>query len=311
MRQLTANEVDQLFPGLDRARCAQYAPHLTAALNEAKINTRKRLCAFVPQLGHESEDLRHLREIWGPTPAQARYDTRVDLGNTPDRDGDGKKFMGRGGLQRTGKKNYRRAAEALKLPLLDHPELLEKPEHAFRSDALYWNDNNLNRLADALTLTGDHRDLKQFDKITKRINGGYNGRVDRQRRYLIAIATLPDDLFQEEAPAEVQTSAPATNSTTPAEVQTSAPMATPAVENSATSPVLLEKIANHKETARGLAKKGLARFAAPAATFYTALKAGEVKAWLALVVIAAAGAWACYHYRGDIRRYYNQLLNKL
>lgn len=308
MRQLTAKQVHQLFPGLDLNHCAQYAPHLTAALNEAKINTRKRLCAFIPQLGHESQDLAHLREIWGPTPAQARYDIRVDLGNTPERDGDGKKFMGRGGLQRTGKKNYRRAAEALKLPLLDHPELLEKPEHAFRSDALYWNDNNLNRLADSLTLTGNHADLKQFDKITKRINGGLNGQIDRQRRYLVAIATLPDDLFQEEPPAKIP-SAP-TIPAPPPEVQTSAPTETP-VENAASSSVLFEKISNNKEAARGLARKGLARFAAPAATFYTALKAGEFKAWLALVVIAAAGAWFVYHNRGEIRRYYNQLLQKL
>lgn len=308
MRQLTAKQVHQLFPELERAHCAEYAPHLTAALNEAKINTRKRLCAFIPQLGHESNDLAHLREIWGNTAAQLRYDVRTDLGNTPERDGDGKKFMGRGGLQRTGKKNYKRAAEALNLPLLDHPELLEKPENAFRSDALYWNDNNLNRLADRLTLTGNHADLKQFDKITQRINGGLNGQIDRQRRYLIAIATLPDDLFQEETPAKIP-SAP-TIPAPPAEVQTSAPTANP-VENSATSSVLIEKISNHKEAARGLARKGLARFAAPAATFYTALKAGEVKAWLALVVIAAAGVWFVYHNRGEIRRYYNQLLTKL
>lgn len=308
MRQLTANQVHQLFPALERAHCVEYAPHLTAALNEAKINTRKRLCAFVAQLGHESSDLKHLREIWGNTAAQQRYDTRVDLGNTPERDGDGKLYMGRGGLQRTGKKNYKRAAEALKLPLLEHPELLEKPENAFRSDALYWNDNNLNRLADALTLTGNHKDLAQLDKITKRINGGLNGQIDRQRRYLIAIATLPDDLFLEETPPKIP-SAP-TIPAPPAEVQTSAPTAA-APENSTTSSVLLEKLSNNKEAARGLARKGVARFAAPAATFYTALKAGEVKAWFALVVIAAAGAWFVYHNRGEIRRYYTQLLTKL
>nr|WP_234826056.1 hypothetical protein [Sinorhizobium meliloti] len=35
----------------------------------------------------------------GPTPAQQRYDTRTDLGNTPERDGDGCLYGGRTGMQ--------------------------------------------------------------------------------------------------------------------------------------------------------------------------------------------------------------------
>ncbi len=35
-----------------------------------------RVVQYLAQLMHESGDFRFDREIWGPTPAQARYDTR-------------------------------------------------------------------------------------------------------------------------------------------------------------------------------------------------------------------------------------------
>lgn len=65
-----------------------------------------RAVQFYAQIMHESGDFRFDREIWGPTPQQARYDTRTDLGNSPAVDGDGKLYMGRTAMQLTGKANY-------------------------------------------------------------------------------------------------------------------------------------------------------------------------------------------------------------
>lgn len=307
MRTLTAKQLQKLFPGLSHAKAVEYAPHFSAAANEANINTRARLCAFVAQLGHESLDLRYLKEIWGNTAAQNRYDTRVDLGNTPERDGDGKLYMGRGGLQRTGKNNYRRFKEATGVDVIAHPELLELPEYAFRSDALYWTDTKLNKLADQLTLRGDAKDLATLDKITKRINGGYNGRVDRQRRYLVAIATLPAELFEPE-PKPVQTSA---LDTVNAHVNPPAPTIEPEPESKIDpEKVLLEKL-TASEGAQNVARSMGTRLVRPAAVLVGALAAGNVYAWIATAIVALAVAWYVYKNRAQLRAKAKQLIARI
>lgn len=121
------------------------------------------MAAFIAQIGHESGQLVYVREIWGPTPAQTKYEGRADLGNTVP--GDGLKCRGRGLIQITGRANYAACGEALGLDLINHPELLEQPQYACMSAAWFWATKGLNTLADA----GD------FDRITKRINGWLNG----------------------------------------------------------------------------------------------------------------------------------------
>ncbi len=79
---------------------------------------------------HESGRFKYMREIWGPTAAQKRYEGRKDLGNTVA--GDGKRFMGRGFCQITGRRNYTDWGRRLGLDLLKEPQLAEKPEIAAR-----------------------------------------------------------------------------------------------------------------------------------------------------------------------------------
>jgi putative chitinase len=146
-------------------------PFIEDAMAEFEINTPRRQAMFLAQVGHESGGLHFLREIWGPTPTQKRYEGRVDLGNLQP--GDGSKFRGRGLIQVTGRSNYEACGEALDLPLLDHPELLETPKNAVRSAAWFWKVRGLNELADV----GD------FMGITRRINGGLNGYDQRVALY--------------------------------------------------------------------------------------------------------------------------------
>lgn len=72
---------------------------------------------------HETGAFKWMREIWGPTPAQKRYEGRKDLGNTQK--GDGEKFMGRGFVQLTGRRNYADWSKRTGLDLLKEPQLVE------------------------------------------------------------------------------------------------------------------------------------------------------------------------------------------
>ena len=147
-------------------------------MNRYQIVGAKRVAAFIAQVGHESGQLKYVKEIWGPTAAQARYEGRADLGNTQP--GDGSKYRGRGLIQITGRSNYKACGEALGLDLINHRELLEKPQHACMSAAWFWATKGLCTLADE----------GKFETITRRINGGLNGLADRQMLYARALTVL-------------------------------------------------------------------------------------------------------------------------
>ena len=155
-----------------------FVPVLNAAMVRYQIVGPKRVAAFIAQIGHESGQLKYVREIWGPTKAQAKYEGRPDLGNTVK--GDGSKYRGRGLIQITGRANYAECGEALGLELMNHPELLEKPQHACMSAAWFWTTKGLSSLADE----------GKFETITRRINGGVNGLADRQILYARALKVL-------------------------------------------------------------------------------------------------------------------------
>ncbi|WP_410176733.1 hypothetical protein [Sinorhizobium medicae] len=71
---------------------------------------------------------RYDREIWGPTPAQQRRDTRTDLGNTPENDGDGFRYRGCTGMQLTGKDNYRQFRNWCRAAGLSCPDFVKDPD---------------------------------------------------------------------------------------------------------------------------------------------------------------------------------------
>jgi putative chitinase len=146
------------------------------AMMEFAIVSPARAAAFIAQVGHESGGFLYSREIWGPTDAQRRYEGRADLGNTEP--GDGKRFMGRGLIQITGRANYQAVADGLRVDVIDRPELLEEPILAARSAAWWWAQHGCNELADS----GD------FQALTRRINGGLNGYEDRLERWQTARA---------------------------------------------------------------------------------------------------------------------------
>lgn len=153
-----------------------------------------RLAQYVAQVAHESAAFRYDRELWGPTPAQKRYDTRTDLGNTAEADGDGFKYRGRASIQITGRANYRAFRDWARKRVVTAPDFLEDPDAVLTdpweglAPIWYWSVRELNRYADR----GD------IEMVTRRINGGLNGYADRLRYYdraaLVLLGYPPESL---------------------------------------------------------------------------------------------------------------------
>lgn len=90
----------------------------------------RKLAYILATAHHETGAFKYVREIWGPTAAQTKYEGRRDLGNTLA--GDGKKFMGRGFVQLTGRRNYADWSKRTGLDLLKEPDLVTQPAVAAR-----------------------------------------------------------------------------------------------------------------------------------------------------------------------------------
>ena len=171
---VSAAQLRAIMPNLSAADANRYLPYLNAAMAEGHINTPARQAAFLAQLAHESGQLRYFEEI----ASGAAYEGRRDLGNTQP--GDGVRFKGRGPIQLTGRSNYAAAGAALGLDLVNHPEQAATPAVGFRIAQWFWNSRNLNSYADA----------HNFDAITLRVNGGYNGKASRDAYYARARQVL-------------------------------------------------------------------------------------------------------------------------
>lgn len=174
---ITAKQLAAAY-AIPLAKAQKWVDLLNGAMMKWGIVSLRDQMWFLAQVGHESGRLTYVKEIWGPTAAQLGYEGRRDLGNT--KPGDGKKFMGRGLIQITGRANYKACGDALNLPLLAHPELLEEPANAADAAGWFWHANNLGACS-------------TFKELTIKINGGTNGIADRNALLdaLMKIAT-PD-----------------------------------------------------------------------------------------------------------------------
>lgn len=93
------------------------------------------------------------------------------MGNGNEDSGDGWRYRGRGFIQTTGKANYR---ELIKFGFnpVSKPDLLLQENYAMIAAIHFWTKNRLNVLA-------DHDDV---EAITRKINGGTNGLLDRKNK---------------------------------------------------------------------------------------------------------------------------------
>lgn len=160
---ITESQLKACLPFAKAENITKYLAPLNVTMEKYQINTPKRQAAFLAQLAHESGSFRYVREL----ATGEAYEGRKDLGNTEP--GDGVMFKGRGLIQITGRSNYEALGVALNYDFIKEPEALEKPGAATMSAGWFWYKTGLNELADK----------DDFKRITKKINGGYNGLKDR------------------------------------------------------------------------------------------------------------------------------------
>lgn len=166
MPLLTDAQIRQMMPNAG-SRLDAHLPYIAPALEKAAIDTPARIAAFMAQLAHESAEYRYMEEIANGS----AYEGRADLGNTQP--GDGRTYKGHGPIQITGRANHEACGYALGLDLILHPRLICEPGYGTASACWFWNSRKLSKIAD--------RDW--FATITKTINGGVNGWMDRLRYY--------------------------------------------------------------------------------------------------------------------------------
>jgi len=173
-----------------------------------KINTIERVAGFISQCSHESQNFRRLTEnlnysSTGLNNVFPKYFKRAGrdaklyhrkpraianvvyanrMGNGDIASGDGWRYRGGGLMQLTGKYNYTKFGEVVRMTPEQTVEYVRTKKGAIDSACWFWDERNLNKWADA-------RDVK---KMTKLINGGYNGLEEREENFEHALEVLGD-----------------------------------------------------------------------------------------------------------------------
>lgn len=171
---VTADQILQIIGSTQlRDRVIAMTPGVNATFEQFEINTPLRMAHFFGQVLHESGGFRYLREIWGPTDAQRRYEPPSSLartlGNTQP--GDGARYMGRGVIQLTGRSNYAQFSRAMGVDFVANPDLVASPQYAVTAAGWFWQTRNINQ----------HADRDDLIAVTRVVNGGRNGLADRQK----------------------------------------------------------------------------------------------------------------------------------
>lgn len=183
-KQTTVNTPKKTEPVTRKGQAAMPAPTSTLNRHEALLVREAKkagmvgdeLAQFLAQCAHETHDFNSLVEYGGSLDFR-KYDPKYApkkaraLGNR--KPGDGARYKGRGYIQLTGRYNYKKAGEALGLPLEQKPELVERPDVAAKVAVWYWKSRVRPKVDDFSNTTNS----------TKPINPGLNGLEDRKQNF--------------------------------------------------------------------------------------------------------------------------------
>ena len=196
---MTYDQLDAL--GIDH----KWLTPLNEAFAKYDISSPARQAFFIGQCAHESGNFKVLEEnlhysaaalmrVWPSrfnaslvAEAYANNPEKIAnkvyagrMANGTEESGEGYLYRGRGLFQLTGKENYEHCGSGLGVDLLGHPDWLLDPKYAALSAGWFWNKKGLNALADA----------RDYDTMTKRINGGLIGLDDRKAKIAKALSIL-------------------------------------------------------------------------------------------------------------------------
>jgi putative chitinase len=186
--------LDQFRQMVKNPHASHWHEALQQLLTDYNINTPLRVAHFVAQTAHESGNYVFVQENLNYKAASLmsvfkKYFPSLELaqqyankpqmianrvyanrmGNSDEASGDGWRYRGRGLIQLTGKDNYTFFAGSLGISVEEAAEYMATFEGAAQSACFFWEQNNLNRFADANDAKG----------LTRAINGGYIGLEDR------------------------------------------------------------------------------------------------------------------------------------
>lgn len=198
------------------AQLLPWVEPIKAACRKFEINTIRRIAAFIAQMAHESglipgreENLNYsakrLAEVWpgryavnpkadvkdrqpnalaksiGGNPQAVANNVYANrMGNGDAASGDGWANRGAGPGQLTGANNWRGFATAMGMTLDQARAYGRTLEGGVMSFAWFWEENDINRLADTPGTADESR----------AVNGGDNGQADRKRRFDAAVQAL-------------------------------------------------------------------------------------------------------------------------
>jgi len=162
----------------------RYWPDILNALREHDLDTPDGVAFALGTVAAESAGFVPLNEFKSRYNTNRvpfdKYEGRVDLGNTNP--GDGARYKGRGFVQLTGRDNYRRYGEMIRVDLEGHPELANEPAVAAKLLAVFilskWN-----RIRPALKSDN----LKAARRL---VNGGTHGFERFEPAYRNVLALL-------------------------------------------------------------------------------------------------------------------------
>lgn len=193
---ITKSLFRQVFPKVQDIYLDNLIEELNILLEKYKITSKEQVAMFLAQCGHESGGFTRFTENLNYstdrllTVFPKYFKSRADaekvarkpreianivyanrMGNGDTNSGDGYKYRGRGIIQLTGKNNYRNFTSYINEPdKFTNPDELNTIHYYVLMGVWFWKINQLET-------------MNNIETITRRINGGTNGLIERKQLF--------------------------------------------------------------------------------------------------------------------------------